>query len=80
MLASHFGCLWAARAGSMDDLSLNVALSKHFLLCRYCHKHYDQNKDGNKDVSSGPGPRACMPSPVPLAFLTSSGLAAGDRH
>lgn len=82
MLASQFGCHCAARAGSFDGVSLNMAplaLSKHFLLCRYCHKHYDQNKDGNKDVSGDPGPRehACLPL-SPSAFRMSSGLAAGD--
>nr|XP_020762464.1 vam6/Vps39-like protein isoform X1 [Odocoileus virginianus texanus] len=37
-------------SGSIHALSLHVTLSDHSLPYRYCHKHYDQNKDGNKDV------------------------------
>lgn len=37
-----------------DSLDSKTVPAFHFiLLCSsYCHKHYDRNKDGNKDVSS----------------------------
>lgn len=47
---------------------LHVSLSDHSLPYRYCHKHYDQNKDGNKDVSSRPqGAHGHCTAPLSIA-------------